>query len=48
MKKTFEVEFGKEGRGLLRTPKKRRRKESGANDDYEKISEQFGGVFQGR
>jgi hypothetical protein len=48
MEKTLEVEPGEEDRGLLRPPKKRRRKESSADYDYDKIRGQFGGVFQGR
>lgn len=48
MEKTFEIVFRKKGREAMGTPKKRRREESAAEYDREKISEQFGGIFQGR
>ena len=48
MKKTFEIKFCEEGRDVPGAPKKRRREQSAADYDREKISEQFGGIFQGR
>jgi len=48
VEKTFEIEFRKKTREALGSPKKRRREEGAAEYDCEKISEQFGGIFQGR
>lgn len=48
MEKTFEIEFGEERREVAGTPEKRRREKSAADQDCEKVSEQFGGIFQGR
>ena len=48
MEKTFEIVFRKKGREAMSTPKEWRREESPAEYDREKVSEQFGGVFQGR
>jgi len=48
MEKTFEIVFRKKGREAMSTPKKRRRQEGAADYDREKVSEQFGGIFQGR
>ena len=48
MKKTFEIEFRKKSRELGSDPKKRRREKGAADYDREKVSEQFGGIFQGR
>ena len=48
MEKTLEIEFREKSREVGSSPKKRRREKSAADYDREKISEQFGGVFQGR
>jgi len=48
MKKTLEIEFCKKGREVPGAPEKRGSKQRAADYDREKISEQFGGVFQGR
>ena len=48
MKKILEIEFCKEGRDVPGTPEKGRGKQRAADYDREKISEQFGGIFQGR
>ena len=48
MEKTFEIEFRKKSREVKSTPKKWRSEEGAADYDREKISEQFGGIFQGR
>jgi hypothetical protein len=48
MEKTLEIEFCKNRRDVPGTPEKRRSKQRAADYDREKISEQFGGVFQGR
>ena len=48
MKKTFEIEFSEKGRDVPGAPEKRRGKQRAADHDREKISEQFGGIFQGR
>jgi len=48
VKKTFEIEFRKKSREARSSPKKWRREKSAADYDREKISEQFGGIFQGR
>jgi hypothetical protein len=48
MKKTLEIEFREEGREVPATPKKRRREQGASDYDREKVSEQFGGIFQGR
>ena len=48
MKKAFEIEFRKKTREVGSSPKKRRREKSAADYDREKVSEQFGGIFQGR
>ena len=48
MEKTFEIVFRKKDREAMSTPKEWRREESPAEYDREKVSEQFGGVFQGR
>ena len=48
MEKTFEIEFRKKSREVGSSPKKRRREKSAADYDREKVSEQFGGIFQGR
>ena len=48
VKKTFEIEFRKKSREAGSSPKKRRREKGAADYDREKVSEQFGGIFQGR
>jgi len=48
MKKAFEIEFQEERRDVPGAPEKRRGKQRAADYDREKISEQFGGIFQGR
>ena len=48
MEKTFEIVFRKKDREAMSTPKEWRRQEGAAEYDREKVSEQFGGVFQGR
>ena len=48
MEETFEIEFRKKSRELGSDPKKGRREKSAADYDREKVSEQFGGIFQGR
>ena len=48
MKKTFEIEFSEKGRDVPGTPEKRRGQHGAGDYDCEKISEQFGGIFQGR
>ena len=48
MEKTFEIEFRKKSREAGSGPKKWRREKSAADYDREKVSEQFGGIFQGR
>jgi len=48
MEKTFEIVFRKKSREAMSTPKKRRRQEGAVDYDREKVSEQFGGIFQGR
>jgi hypothetical protein len=48
MKKTLETEFCEERRDMPGAPEKRRGKQCAADYDREKISEQFGGIFQGR
>ena len=48
VEKTFKIVFRKKGREAMSTPKKRRREEGAADYDREKVSEQFGGIFQGR
>ena len=48
MEKTFEIEFCEEGRDVPGTPEKRRGQQRAPDYDSEKISEQFGGIFQGR
>ena len=48
MEKTFEIVFRKKDREAMSTPKKWRREENPAEYDREKVSEQFGGIFQGR
>ena len=48
MKKTFEIEFRKKSREVGSSPKKRRREKGAADYDREKVSEQLGGIFQGR
>ena len=48
VKKILEIEFREKGRDLPGAPEKRRGKQCAADYDREKISEQFGGIFQGR
>ena len=48
MKKTFEIEFGEKRRDVRCAPEKRGGKQGAADYDREKVSEQFGGIFQGR
>jgi hypothetical protein len=48
VEKAFEIEFRKKSREVMSTPKQRRRQEGAADYDREKVSEQFGGIFQGR
>jgi len=48
MKEIFEIEFCEKGRDVPGAPEKGRREEGAADNDCEKISEQFGGIFQGR
>jgi len=48
MKKILEIKFCEEGRDGAGAPEKRRGKQRAADYDCEKISEQFGGIFQGR
>ena len=48
MEKTFEIVFRKKIREAMSAPKKWRREEGAADYDCEKVSEQFGGIFQGR
>ena len=48
MEKTFEIEFRKKSREAGSGPKEWRREKSAADYDREKVSEQFGGIFQGR
>ena len=48
MEKTFEIKFCEKGREVLGAPEKRRGKQGAADYNREKISEQFGGIFQGR
>jgi hypothetical protein len=48
MEKIVEIEFCKKGREVPGAPEKRRCKQRAADEDSEKISEQFGGIFQGR
>ena len=48
MEKTFEIEFRQKSREAGSGPKEWRREKSAADYDREKVSEQFGGIFQGR
>ena len=48
MEETFEIEFCEERRDVPGAPEKRRGKQGAADYDREKISEEFGGIFQGR
>lgn len=48
MEEAFEIEFRKKSREAGSSPKKRRREKGAADYDREKVSEQFGGIFQGR
>ena len=48
MEEAFEIEFRKKSREMGSDPKKWRREKSAADYDREKVSEQFGGIFQGR
>ncbi len=48
MEKTLEIEFCKKGGDVPGAPEKRGSKQRAADYDREKISEQFGGIFQGR
>jgi hypothetical protein len=48
MEETFEIEFREKSREPGSDPKKGRREKSAADYDREKVSEQFGGIFQGR
>ena len=48
MEKIFEIEFCEKGREVPRAPEKRRRDQGAADYDCEKVSEQFGGIFQER
>ena len=48
VKKILEIEFCEKGGNVPGAPEKRRREEGAADYDCEKISEQFGGIFQGR
>ena len=48
MKKVLEIKFGEEGRNRTGAPEKRGGKQRAADYNREKISEQFGGMFQGR
>ena len=48
MEEAFEIEFRKKSREVGSSPKKRRREKGAADYDREKVSEQFGGIFQGR
>ena len=48
MEKTFEIEFREKRRECGERPEKRRREKCAADYDREKVSEQFGGIFQGR
>ena len=48
MKKTLEIEFCEERRDVATAPEERRREKGAADQDCEKVSEQFGGIFQGR
>jgi len=48
VKKILEIEFRENGRDMPGAPKKGRGKEGASNYECKKISEQFGGIFQGR
>lgn len=48
MEKTLEFELRKKRREVPGTPEKRRGEQGATNQDCEKVSEQFGGIFQGR
>jgi len=48
MEKTLEIEFRKKSREAMGSPKEWRRQDCTADYDREKVSEQFGGIFQGR
>ena len=48
MEEAFEIEFRKKSREVGSSPKKRRSEKGAADYDREKVSEQFGGIFQGR
>ena len=44
----FKIEFRQKSREAGSGPKEWRREKSAADYDREKVSEQFGGIFQGR
>jgi hypothetical protein len=48
MKKILEIEFCEKRREMPGAPEKGRGKQRASDYDCEKISEQFGGIFQGR
>jgi hypothetical protein len=48
VKKILEIEFREKRRDLPGAPKKGRGKEGASKYECKKISEQFGGIFQGR
>ena len=48
MEEAFEIELRKKSREVGSGPEKWRREKSAADYDCEKVSEQFGGIFQGR
>ena len=48
MKKILEIEFCEKGRELTGAPEKGRGKQRASDYDGKKISEQFGGILQGR
>ena len=48
VKKILEIEFCEKGRDLAGAPEKGRGQQRASDYDCEKISEQFGGIFQGR
>jgi hypothetical protein len=48
MKKIVEIKFCEERRDVSGAPEKRRGEEGAADYDCAKVSEEFGGIFQGR
>ena len=48
MKKIFEIKFCEEWREVSGAPEKGRGEQGAADYDCAKVSEEFGGIFQGR